>query len=78
MKGDMAAGFLQGAGVDPGRMKAFCFVIVFALFFSFAAWVAKKTLEAYMAGELEKNEAIKSCVILAVTVVTLLVFITWF
>lgn len=74
----MAAGFLQGAGVDPGRLKALCLVIVFAFFFSFAAWVAQKTLEAYMAGELEKKEAIRSCVILAVIVVTLLVFIAWF
>lgn len=74
----MASAFLQGAGVDPARMKVFMLTLVFAVIFVVAAWIGRQILEAYMGGELEKTQVIQSCVMLGVTVFGVLSFIAWF
>ncbi|WP_198972636.1 DUF3262 family protein [Xylophilus sp. ASV27] len=77
MYGDMKAGFLQGAGVDPARMKVVLLALVFAVVLVIAAWISAQLAEGYGSGELEKAEVVRALVLLLVLVLVLFSFLAW-
>lgn len=77
MYGEMKAGFLQGAGVDPARMKAVLLMLVFAVVMLIAGWIGTQLAEAYSSGDLDKTELVHALVTLVVLMLILFSFLAW-
>lgn len=77
MYGDMKAAFLQGAGVDPARMKAVLLAIVFAAIFIVAGWIGQQLAEAYGDGLLDKSELYQALITICVLLLVIFSFLAW-
>ncbi|WP_019700260.1 DUF3262 family protein [Paracidovorax oryzae] len=77
MYGDMKAAFLQGAGVDPGQLKAVLLSIVFAAIFVVAGWIGQQLAEAYGDGQLDKSELYQALIAICVLLLVIFSFLAW-
>ncbi|AVS67402.1 conjugal transfer protein [Paracidovorax avenae] len=77
MYGDMKAAFLQGAGVDPERMKAVLLTIVFAAIFIVAGWIGQQLAEAYGDGLLDKSDLFQALIAICVLLLVIFSFLAW-
>lgn len=68
MNSEMATGFTQAAGFNPQSLKYLLLVVVFALVFSFGAWLWTQILKAYGDGEINASEAMKESIGIAIVV----------
>jgi len=77
MNSAMAAGFMAGAGVSPAQLRAVLLSVAIGAVFVIGAWIVGQIGQALANGEIEKAEAIKGCISLAIVLSITIYLISW-
>lgn len=77
MNSAMAAGFLAGAGISPAQLRSVALSVAIGAVFVLGAWIVGQIAIAFGNGDIDKTEAVKGCVSLAIVLSIVTYLICW-
>ena len=77
MNSAMAAGFLAGAGFSAAQLRNVALSVAIGAVFVVGTWIVGQIAIALGNGDLEKTEAVRGCISLAIVLSIVIYLISW-